>query len=82
MPATREVLGLWLRILRRLGSYRTPLLARAYFCRFARSNDTDIFFCRIARMQATRSSMHRQLGISLTFPPHQFPVHSYEPYAI
>jgi hypothetical protein len=25
---------------------------------------------------------HGQLGLSLTFPPHQFPVHSYKPYAI
>ena len=25
---------------------------------------------------------HGQLGLSLTFLPHQFPVHSYEPYAI
>ncbi len=31
---------------------------------------------------STRLLYHGQLGLSLTFPPYQFPVHSYEPYAI
>jgi hypothetical protein len=40
-----------------IGLYLTPLLARAYFCCFARSNDIDIFFCRIARMRATSQKL-------------------------
>ena len=35
MPAKREVVGLW--------STFMPLLARAYFCRIARSYDIDVF---------------------------------------